>query len=84
MNIAIVIIVALELSLFSSAVISRLQANQISDINNETGKSESVYFRLYIGKCTNYNETTEVRYEGYCPYIFKLDRHIFIDRFWKN
>ena len=58
----------------SSAVMltTGLQANQVSDNNNGTGKSECADLHLKVGKCTNYNDTTKVRYEGYCPYIFKL------------
>ena len=73
----IFIIIVLELLLLFSPAISttRLQVNEVSD-NNGTGKSECVYLSFAIGKCTNYNETTKVRYEGYCPYIFKFDRYI--------
>ena len=53
-------------------------ANQDSDNNNGTGKSECTNLKLYAGECTNYNDTTKVRYEGYCPYIFKFKSHKFI------
>ena len=69
-------------SLLCSAVMSTtgLQANQVSHDNNGTGKSECANLKLYAGECTNYNDTTKVRYEGYCPYIFKFNSHIFVDR----
>ena len=56
-----------------------LQANQVSDNNNGTGESECANLQINFGECTNYNDTTKVRYQGYCPYIFKLDSHIFVD-----
>ena len=74
----IFIIVVLEFSLLSSAVMLTTPANQ--DNNNGTGKSECANLKLYAGECTNYNDTTKVRYQGYCPYIFKLNSHIFVDR----
>ena len=67
----------------SSAVMltTGLQANQVSDNNNGTGKSECANFKFNAGECTNYNDTTKVRYQGYCPYIFELDSHILVDTY---
>ena len=56
-----------------------LQANQVSDNNNGTGESECANLKINYGECTNYNEMTKVRYEGYCPYIFKFKNHKSID-----
>ena len=70
--------VVLEFSILSSTVMLTTPANQDSDNNNGTGKSECTNLKLYAGECTNYNDTTKVRYQGYCPYIFKFKSHKFI------
>ena len=77
MNHSLVMFIIIVLGISSAVMLTTgLQANQVSDNHNGTGESECANLKINYGECTNYNEMTKVRYEGYCPYIFKFDHMI--------
>ena len=61
------------LLLLSAAVIftTRVQAKDIHNGSEEDGACDKL--TLEIGQCTSYDETSDIRYEGLCPYIFRYN-----------